>query len=530
MKKSLSLFVIIGILIQAIPVHSCKAAGPDDEVEHIEARSKQPLTIVKANTELIKSWVPLSLGKILSRSGFIHARLKFNSKNAVSMAASELLFPAQKLITLTGVSWVESIEDHIAHERGLMERGFTEGIEDSVRIHAENIGDIVNTAAGASIAATVPVVLLMYGFTGFLNLYGYNEEISGPIKEYFSTVMFGVPIRHVCFVYNNFLITQGYVKSALSVTAISFLTPLLNEYFMSLSPEKPMNGMAYASIGEACLMLTSYTSIFLLNRDFDKFRLFKPRFSLSQLSKIANGGLPIMLKRVFEAASPFIFIQFIIPDDKNILASRSLTGQILTYSALAITMVAKAINITMKRADGDSAQTVGISGLVQAQLVFGSFLLFVYNYSEAILPYYIDTTSPENQLQLAQFRVALPIQLLTHFLSIQSVAIAANLRGSGQLATTMYGDIISTWAIAMPIAFVLVRYMDYGYQGALIGSFAGVVFNNIFLSYKWISSNPGRSVLKKTSEFIFGSKNKPSFLGRARRYFASFFGRREKSD
>ena len=304
--------------------------------------------LLQIHKELIKNWIPLSAKTFIGEIENIYSKWLLSHISTKEMAVTELIAPTQKFLSLLGTGILESFSDVIVEEKRRYQAALSDNKLNETEKHAQNIGKIFQNANLFGLLTSGPAIVGIRAIKPIMITCGYNQELYTSLDDYYRMLCRGAPLKHLCFLSDEFSIAEGHVRNALLISGISFFTCGLNYLFIKgpLKFDNIFEGIAVASTIETAFSLGGYLFIYYFQEDFKKYKIFNANFDISVLIKIFERGIPLFFKRLADIVFPFVYTQLIIPDNSNSLAALSLSSQLLLPSTILVHSIGRSTNLT----------------------------------------------------------------------------------------------------------------------------------------------------------------------------------------
>jgi multidrug resistance protein, MATE family len=343
------------------------------------------------------------------------------------------------------------------------------------------------------------LVSLIFGFglllilsPGSLLLHyaGQPPEVIALSVPYFNILLFSLIPLMVFLCFKQFTEGLSFTRQAMYITIIAnFLNVVLNYIFIYGKlgfPAMGLNGAGWSTLISRVVMAVAIVVFVYRSKHF---QLFRSGFSFSEYSKgmivrLVKLGIPIGMQFTFEVGA-FAFAAVMI----GWIGATELAAHQIAISLASVTyMLASGISsaVTVRVGNQMGSQNLrqmrlaGFSGLT---LVFFLMLLaaiFFITFNQ-FLPTLFN--SQEDVLQVASglIIIAAFFQLSD---GIQVVGLGT-LRGMSDVKVPTLITVIAYWVIALPSAYVMGFYFQFGAKGIWTGLLLGLTCSATLLFYRF---------------------------------------------
>ncbi|WP_408072538.1 MATE family efflux transporter [Butyrivibrio sp. JL13D10] len=299
---------------------------------------------------------------------------------------------------------------------------------------------------------------------------GGEEAIKKDASSYFLIFVLSIPAREMLFS------SQGMIQSSGNIRVPSILNIVmcaLDVLFNALLI--PYFGVMGAALGTAIsfviiavvmmyILLFRSPSLHLFGRE-DKEQVSIGRFLESELPLALKIAIPVAIDNIIMGFAYVAFTRIVSPFGTVSVAANSfsITAESLCYmpgygiGVAATTIVGQCIGARRKKL----AKRLGWMAVILGMGIMGVSGALMWLFA----PYMIGILSPDKQIQSLGTQI-LRIEAFAEPLYGASIVAAGVFRGAGETLLSSVLNLISVWAVRIPLAYFL--GMSYGLKGAWI--------------------------------------------------------------
>lgn len=334
---------------------------------------------------------------------------------------------------------------------------------------------------GFIISATFAVIMAMIGIffaEDILLFFGLEPEVVIEGVAYMRILFVGSVAMSVRMVCEGIMQASGDTISPMKITlgfrAFHILLCPVLVFGLWIFPEMGVSGAAVTNV--ASQSLGTIISLWFLFSGRSRLKLDMKNFHIdfNMIWRITRIGFPNLMSGLQRNLSQFFVMYLVSPYGTAAVAGHTINQRvemIMMMPAMAFGMSAGVLagqNLGAGKPDRAEKSAWLAIGVVEIWTVLASVILLVA--AEPIVRVF--NSEPEVVEMTAAFlRIAAAGYLVLGF---QAVTMNA-LSGAGDNVPSMITNIVTVWAIAMPLAYFLPQFTDLGVYGVRWGMVAGVV-------------------------------------------------------
>ena len=341
--------------------------------------------------------------------------------------------------------------------------------------------------------STLMTIILIILAKPILSLFGMQPDVLAEGSTYLQAVLIGtIPI-------SIYMMTEAVMQAAgdtvtpmkislLMRTTQVVLAPLFI-FGWWIVPHMGVIGAALANIISSCTGMAVGIFVVFSGRTRIKFTLSHYRIDFKTMGRILKIGIPTSISAAQRSLASMILMGMITPFGTLAVASYSLIIRIQQFALISNGGFCRASAILVaqnlgagqpKRAEKSAWLAMTMSESITIIIA----LLLLFWSSETIRIFTPDT----NLIDMAN--ILLKIMALGYAVSACQSVLSQSLIGAGDTIPAMLIDLISMWAVALPLAYILSRSTSLRVQGIwwalVIGSYlSAAVVLIYFRSGRW---------------------------------------------
>lgn len=423
---------------------------------------------------LLKLAFPLALTGILQSSVFFFETMFLAHLGKDILAAGALVTWLFGTLIVTLFGTLSSINILIAHKFGANDD--------------QSILEIVRDGFWLAVLCAPPMFLLFWNMAPIFLLFGQSPAIVVLAKAYLHAIAWGVLPNVIMIALLEVIMGLGRARLLLIIGVITVaLTIFLSFALIFGEFGFPTLGIAGAGWGMtisywiATLILVIYVILDKELRHYFSlvFCPAKPTYWLELLQLGTPMGIMYCVELAFFFALTLIMGSFGV----LVMAANQLVLQYMVALMQVIFSIAQAITVRIGHllgaGDKRSAEHTGYIGVFLCTVMM-VFIGIIYNlWPEALISIDIDVNSPDNAEMLQYAVQFLMICAIFQIVEAMRITLFGALRGLKDTRFTLSMSIISFWAIALPLGYLLTTYTGLGatgyWWGMVFGAGAGVV-------------------------------------------------------
>lgn len=365
----------------------------------------------------------------------------------------------------------------------------------------------VKEIAGTSLALTLLLGLTVGSAGGLLAhrmlaALGTPADVIAASTSYARIIFFSMPLLFTFLMYTTFLRGTGDARTPLYVliasTTLTFaLTPLLIRGWLGF-PALSTNGAAVAIVLSNAFSLAGLLTYLGIKRHplaLDRAMLANLRLRPALVALIARIGIPTSINLVMVSLSEIAVLSFVNRFGSTALAAYGAVNQVASYVQFPAVSLGIATSIF-------GAQSIGAGRIERIGPIVRSAVALNYAIEGALIfAAYLSSTALISLFITAPATVAIAHHLLT--ITLWSYALFGNARilsaimiSSGTVLGPTAINILSIWAVEVPVAYVLMRHIGldgvwYGYPAAYT---AGLLCQLAYYKLIWKRNRPKRLI------------------------------------
>jgi MATE family multidrug resistance protein len=322
--------------------------------------------------------------------------------------------------------------------------------------------------------------LLLFIINKFLPLLGQPSEVLNELNGYYYWVTVSLIPYLVFLSFKQFLEGVGNTVVAMIITiGCNILNILLNFVFIygyMGFPELGATGAGVATFVSRLLMPIVFYFTILSQKKYSSYlKAFSwAKTSLSKQWKIIKVGTPIATQMTLELFSLTLVTLMMGKLGAETLAANQIVQTMIGFSFMISNGVASASTILVSHSFGRKDIT-DIKRYTYSGIIIGICIMLCFAFLYAFGGRFISSiyTSDEAVINIAT-KLFIIVALFEIFDGIQVTSLGA-LRGLTEVKRPMYYAFISYIVIAIPVAYILAFYFDFGAQGILSGFIFGLI-------------------------------------------------------
>ena len=422
---------------------------------------------------LLKLAIPLALTGLLQSSVFFFETMFLAHLGNDILAAGALVTWLFGTLVVTLFGTLSSINILIAHKFGANDE--------------QSILKIVRDGVWLALLFAPPMFLLFWNMAPIFLLFGQSPEIVVLAKAYLHAIAWGVLPNVIMIALLEVIMGLGRARLILIIGVITVALTILFSFALIFGKcGFPALGIAGAGWGMTIsywigtLILVTYVAL-----DKDLRRYFNLVFTAAKPSywlELLQVGTPMGIMYCVEVA--FFFALTLIMGSFGVLvmAANQIVLQYMGALMQVIFSIAQAITVRIGHllggGDKQSAEhTCYLGVFLCTVLMVGIGIIYVL-FPKTLISIDIDVDMPGNAETVHYAIQFLLICAVFQIVEAMRITLFGALRGLKDTRFTLSMSIISFWAIALPLGYVLSTYLAYGPQGLwwgmVLGAGAGV--------------------------------------------------------
>lgn len=425
--------------------------------------------------------LPMAWSRFIQMAGWFLGSLMIAQLGSDVLAASALITTVQTTIILLFMSILFAlavISGRLYGEGKLFE-----------------IGNLFQHSLFLSLVLAAFMALAFYFVDKLLLLTGQSPELLFIVKTYFHTytwvalpLIVLVAMQQLCYgilkqrlvIYNNLL-------------SLAFFIPLTYALVFGRwgFPALGIKGLPYATFWQCVVNIITLGISLLKNKEVQQYALFKRhRYQgLHYIKQLFQVGWPMSVQFGGELIALSVLTIFTGWISVAALSALQITQQMIFLLLVPLFAVAESAGVLVSQLIG-AKQFHEVRSMGNVCVFLGSCLIIVLSMSFIIFPkiitgMYINIHNPDNArvVELARWLFYLSIPML--FLETLRNLYSGALRGFYDTRVPMWVGLFSIWIIAIPLAYVLAFWVNWGVVGIRVGTIIGFLFGAAVLWRRW---------------------------------------------
>lgn len=358
----------------------------------------------------------------------------------------------------------------------------------------EGISEIVRDGLKLALLLALPVSVLYWNISPLLLLFGQSPTVVLLAKSYLHAIAFGVLPNMITIALLEFIIGLGHARTVL-ITSLFSVALTIFFSFAFIFGKFAMPALGIAGAGWGLTVSNWITAIFLFlhvltNHHYKRFfqQLFLSN-KVSHVMELLRVGLPIGIMYSVEVGFFFAITLIIGTFGSQLMAANQIALQYLGTLMSIIFSVAQAITVRMGHLLGanntGAAKYAGIAGIWISVFLMLITALFYWFFPGPLIAIDFDIHAPENAVLIQQATQFLAVAALFQIVESVRISLFGALRGLRETRFPLFVSIISFWAIALPIGYILATRWHLGGPGLWWGMVIGASFSVLLLWYRF---------------------------------------------
>lgn len=335
--------------------------------------------------------------------------------------------------------------------------------------------------------ATLMAAILIFLATPILNLFGMEADVTSEGSAYLKLVLISTIPISVHMMTEAVMQASGDSVTPMKISFFMRITHLCLAPFLIFGlwifPNLGVRGAGLTNIISACVGMSSGLFMVFSGRTRLRFTLVRFRVDFRTMGRILRIGIPSSISSAQRSFATVILMWFITPFGTLAVASYSLLSRIQQFASLTNAGFGRASGVLVSQNLGAkqperSAKSAWLAiGISEGIILTLSILMAIWSQQTIRI-----FTTDNDLINFAS--ILLKIMILGYAVTGCQTVLVHSLLGAGDTISAMIIDLISTWVITLPLAYVLSRLTSLGMYGIWWAFSIGTVLSaTTYVSY-----------------------------------------------
>jgi MATE family multidrug resistance protein len=338
------------------------------------------------------------------------------------------------------------------------------------------------------------MVLMKWALSPALSLVIEREEIISIVQDYYNIFLIATIPNSWSHSYENFLLGIDKTSIVIAVKFFKLVIFILSAYALALDTlgmDLGVQGLGYAFCLQTLTGLLLYGFIAAYKDELKDYKLLNHLFvrSTKHLKRVWSVGWPLGLSTLNEMSSEFLMAVFTSNFKDPAMAARAIAGNYNSLLYQPTLALSRGSSLLVSESIGEKRfqdiHRIGNAGIMMGLTTSMIGLLLLCSIPKSVSSLFIDVNDKKNDDLVQLMRPVLALTAAAEL--IDSVIILSNGALSGLPDTFMPAIITTacTWAIGVPLAYVIGNYTGLNLNGLLLGQAAGMLTGSLAMYLRW---------------------------------------------
>jgi MATE family multidrug resistance protein len=429
---------------------------------------------------LLRLVIPLALTGLLQSSTWFFETMFLARLGPDILAAGSLVSWLFGTVVVILYGTLSSINILVAHKHGAKDE--------------HGILLVVRDGCWLAIVLAIPIVLLFWNMAPLFQLLGQSTAIVQLAKTYLHAIAWGVLPNVIMIALIEVMMGLGRARLILVFNMLSVSLTIFFSYALIFGKFGfPALGIAGAGWGLTISywISTLFLCIYVLtNKNYKSyFSMLLTPTKPSYMLELVQIGIPMGIMYCVEVAFFFALTLVMGSFGSLVISANQIALQYLGTLMSLVFSLAQAITVRMGHllgaGDKASAERTAYIGVSISALVMLLVAIVYWSVPKALISIDFDIYNPNNMELIHITTQLLAICALFQLIEAMRISLFGALRALKDTRFTLFISIISFWAIALPIGYMLATRFSLGGTGLWWGMVLGAGFSVVLLLWRF---------------------------------------------